>query len=447
MKNTLNRAILLSLILILGLFSCRNSQNPVTKVNGVSIPDILPKDTSSGTAGEQLNIRTTFDKAIKDLQANAENPKPYLELAAAYILEGRISGNGGYYSNAALSVLDDVMKSETSTEDQKFQALSLKSAVLLNMHQFKEAYDAANEGLKLAQYNAGIWGALVDADVELGHYADAVKAADKMMSIRPDLRSYSRVSYLRQLYGDIPGAISAMKMATESGVASIEATEWARVQLADLYLRSGNADSARLLYRYSLVYRPNYPQAEMGMARADAAQKQYDGAIEHARKAIKTMPEAAFIAYMADLYEWKGDTKKAAEVRADVLRLLKEAADNEPKDALVKHNNARELAMAYLDAKDLENAQRYAKIDYDMRPDNMDANELMAWIAYLKGDFAGAKAYAEKTLVTNTKNATTLYKAGTIFAAAGDKQRGDSLQQTGLKIMPYIDPTILNARK
>lgn len=413
----------------------------------MDIPNILPADTSTGTPAEQLMIRNAFDKSILELKSNQDDPKPLLDLASAYILEGRISGNGAYYANAAIKVLDQALEGETTTQDQKFEALSLKSTVLLNMHQFKDAFEAAQKGLAISKYNAGIWGALVDANVELGNYTEAVKAADKMTSIRPDLRSYSRIAYLRQIYGDYPGAIDAMKMAVESGVPGLESTEWARVQLGDLYLNSGKVDSGRLQYRYSLVYRPNYPEAEMGMARADAAQKNYDSAIVHARTAIKSMPEAKFVAYMADLYAWKGDAKKAAEVREDVLRLLKEAAANEPKNALVIHNNAREMSMAYLDNKDYENALKYAKIDYDMRPNNIDANELMAWVYFLKNDAKTALPFAEKSLSTGTKKPATLYKAGLIIAAAGDKTKGDSLRQTAISILPYSDPNTIPEAK
>ncbi len=449
MRNTYSRlCIALSIACtILCAAACNNHSAPVTKAGRFSIPNILPADTSSGTRNEQFTIRTTFDKSVEKLKGNADNPQPFIDLASAFILEGRISGNGAYYSNAALKVLNEVLNSETATEDQRFQALSLKSAVLLNMHQFKAALDVANEGVAIAQYNAGIWGALVDANVELGHYEEAVKDCDRMLSLRPDLRSYSRASYLRQIYGDNRGAIDAMRMAVQSGVPSLESTEWARVQLGDLYLAIGNADSARLIYRYSLVYRPGYPYAEMGMARADRAQKNYDGAIEHARTAIKALSESSFIAYLADLYELKGDGKKAAEVRSDVKRLLTEAAGNEPKDALVKHNGNRELANAYLATKEYDKALQYAQEDYNMRPDNIDANELMGWISYLKGDLQAAKGYAEKTLVTHTKNATTLFKDGLIFSAAGDASRGDSMKREALMIMPYIDPRLIAGGK
>lgn len=434
----------LLILTVLALSGCSHNESTSTKVGNMDIPNILHQDTLTGTPAEQMMIRSTFNKSIEELRANQDDPKPLLALASAYILEGRVSGNGAYYANAAIKVLNKALEGETTTQDQKFEALSLKSTVLLNMHQFKDAFDAAEKGLAISQFNAGIWGALVDANVELGNYPAAVKAADKMTSIRPDLRSYSRIAYLRQIYGDYPGAIEAMKMAVEAGVPGLESTEWARVQLGDLYLNSGKPDSGRLQYRYSLVYRPNYPEAEIGLARADAAAKQYDSAIVHARAAIKTMSEAKFVAYLGDLYDWKGDAKKAAEVRADVLRLLKEVAADEPKDALVIHNNAREMSMAYLDTKDYENALKYAKIDYDMRPDNIDANELMGWVYYLKGDAKSAAPYAEKSLSTGSKKPATLYKAGLILAAAGDKTRGESLQNTATATVPNTDPKTIS---
>jgi hypothetical protein len=45
-----------------------------------------------------------------------------------------------------------------------------------------------------------------------------------MMAIRPDLRSYSRVSYLREIFGDIPGAREAMLMAIQAGYPGQEET-------------------------------------------------------------------------------------------------------------------------------------------------------------------------------------------------------------------------------
>lgn len=396
-------------------------------VNGVVVPKLLPRKANLGPESEQKQIQLVYDEAIQAIGKDTTKAEPFLKLATAYIAEGRVSGNGGYYSNAAIRMLDRALEAEEVTVDDRFQVYSLKSAALLNLHRFDEALTVARQGLAINDYNSGIYGALVDANVELGHYAEAVQACDRMLQIRPDLRSYSRASYLRQIHGDIPGAIAAMKMAVEAGIPGDESTEWTRVTLGDLYLAQGSADTARMLFEQSLSIRPSYPQAEMGLARADAATGQYDNAIGHARNAVKLLPESAFVSYLADLYAMKGDVAKAKEIRSDVLDKLVEGEREAQKDA-VKHNGTRELAQAYLAAGKLDDALKYARQDWNMRPDNIDANELMGWVLYKKGDLANARRCAEKALATGIKNPATLYKAGTILSHSGNVPRGDSLQ-------------------
>lgn len=433
--NHLRLSILLGLIVFLG--SCANTRNKE------EIPALLENKASVAPKEETDNIVATYQKAVTALKEKPDDLKQYITLATVYVLEGRITGEGGYYSNAAGIVLDKVIKSGTTDKDLLFQAYSLKSTVLLNMHQFKDALDVAKRAVAISDYNAGIYGALVDANVELGNYDSAVANCDKMLSIRPDIRSYSRASYLRQIYGDNRGAIEAMKMAVEAGVPGGESTEWARVILGDLYLNIGNPDSASIIYRSSLVYRPNYPYAMIGLAKVAKAKKNYDEAIGHTKDAIKIMSQSAFVSFLGDLYALKGDMAKAKEVRADVLRLLEQAQKDEPNDAVIKHNVSREMAMAYMDANNMEKALTYALNDLAIRPDNIDANELAAWIYYMKGDLPNSKTHVDKMLRMNTKNANSIYKASVIYASIGDVAKAEQLKQQAQNINPIIDQNIV----
>lgn len=146
-----------------------------------------------------------------------------------------------------------------------------------------------------------------------------------------------------------------------------------------------------------------------------------------------------FVDLLSDLYELKGDEKKAAEIRKDVVDLMEDARREEPKDMPVKHNGAREMAMAYLKNKDLDKALEQALTDLKMRPNNIDANELAAWIYYIKEDFNNAKLHADKMLKTNVKNPNTLYKAGLIYAKAGDAAKGNQYITEAKGISTYID--------
>ncbi len=436
-----------SILYLLVVLCCGNSLFLTSCKQQDAIPALLERPKAMGPDNEKATISETYNKAKEALKKNPDDLQQYVNLASAFIAEGRVTGNNSYYSNAAVKMLDMVTGSNTGNKDIMFQALSLKSAVLLNMHQFKDALAAAKQGVSMNTYNSGIYGALVDANVEMGNYDEAVKDCDQMISIRPDLRSYSRASYLRQIYGQNSGAIEAMKMAVDAGVPGMESTEWARTNLGDLYLNIGNADSASIIYRSSLVYRPDYPFAIIGMARVAKARKDYAGAIEFTKKAIQIRSEVAFVSLLADLYELNGDAAKAKDTRNDVVSLLEQGQRDEPKDAPVKHNVSRELATAYMNAGQYDKALQFANTDLAMRPENIDANELAAWIYYLKGDYANAKVHADKMMATKTQNGSYLYVAGVIYANSGDNIKGNELMQHGLAINPFVDQLVINRAK
>ena len=449
MKRIYFTLILLAIAGTTLLPSCSKSNGENAKVAGkAGIPALLDRTSDLGPDNEREQLLTAYDNAVLALQNNPEDWRQYITIATVFITENRITGNGSYYNNAAMDMLDKVINAHPQDHDLEFQAYSLKSAVLLSMHQFQAAYDIATKGVQMNNKNAGIFGALVDANVELGHYDMAVKMCDSMMHIKPDIRSYSRVSYLRQINGDNQGAIDAMMMAVEAGAPGAENTSWALYQLGDLYLGIGNLDFAEKSYLSAQKERPNYAYAEIGLAKVEKAKNNYTSAITHTENAIRILSESAFVSQLGDLYELNGDDKKAAEIRSDVVDLLEKAEKEQNKeDVSVKHNGSREMATSYMKKGELDKALQYATIDYNMRPDNIDANELMAWILFLKGDYANAKMHADKMLATHVQNANTLYKAGLIYTKTGDAATGKKYMDDAMKISPYIDPVLMNEAK
>ena len=57
----------------------------------------------------------------------------------------------------------------------------------------------------------------VDALVELGRYDAAERALQDFVDRKPNLAAYARVSYLRELHGDLDGAADAMRAAIAAG--------------------------------------------------------------------------------------------------------------------------------------------------------------------------------------------------------------------------------------
>lgn len=433
MKNVLQLAFVLC-CLVLFTLACQNQQHSDT-----DIPELLQRTEAIRQGKEWDDLQSYYAKNLNRVRKNPQDQEAFLNLSEVFIQEARVTGESGHYYSAALKMLEHVLRNKPNNKEIEFRALANQASVMLSLHQFQMALETGEQAVAINPYNAQIYGILVDANVELGNYKKAVEMADKMVSIRPDLRSYSRVSYLRQIYGDNKGAIEAMNLAAESGYPGAEDTEWARVTLGDLLLNAGDLKSAEGVYQLTLQNRPNYPYALIGLAKVEKSKSNYDAAITQTEAAIRIMSLPAFVDLLSDLYELKGDQAKAQEIRAEIVALLEEVQKQEPKDALVKHNGAREMAMAYLKNNQWDQALQFALIDWKMRPENMDANELLAWIYYLKSDYANAKHYADKMLKTNVQNVNTLYKASLIYAKAGDADKATQYLAASKAISPYAD--------
>jgi tetratricopeptide (TPR) repeat protein len=98
-----------------------------------------------------------------------------------------------------------------------------------------------------------IYGVLIDANVEMGVYETVVSMSDKLHAIKPSQESYSRASYLRDIYGDYQGAIDAMKIGVEAGLPGSEPQCWAKKVLGNLYERTGKWNEAERQYKEILL--------------------------------------------------------------------------------------------------------------------------------------------------------------------------------------------------
>ena len=132
-------------------------------------------------------------------------------------------------------------------------------------HDFEAARQIAERAAALDKYSAEARGILADALIDLGLHDAAVPVLDEMVHLKPNLSSYSRISYMRQLKGDTEGALEAMQMAIQAGAPNAENTAWCIVQLGHLYLGSGRPAEARMAYQAALKRFPNYVHARAGM--------------------------------------------------------------------------------------------------------------------------------------------------------------------------------------
>ena len=111
-------------------------------------------------------------------------------LAAAYLQRVRETGDASFYARA-----EGVLRTPRTPD-----GFATAGELALARHDFKRA-------LALGR-RAGVGGApvRVDALVELGRYDEAETELQAMIDRKPNLAAYARVSYLRELHGELGGS-------------------------------------------------------------------------------------------------------------------------------------------------------------------------------------------------------------------------------------------------
>ncbi len=387
---------------------------------------------------EYTKTRQRANELKLALQENPNDKKALLALSTIFIQEGRITGDHLYYDEAAMHYINQLLKADSNN----FDGLTYKSILFLSQHHFAEGLAIAEKARQVNPYNAFIYGVLVDANVELGNYDAAVQNADSMMSIRPDIRSYSRVSYIREIYGDYPGAIEAMQMAAESGLPGDEGTAWARVQLGLLYEKTGDLLRAKMNYTIALDERLDYAYAYSGFARLACAEKNYTEAIKFYQKADSLVKDFSIKEELADVYEISGQNEKAVTISKRVVDDMSSIAEAAITDENIGHYSDRELAYAYLKVNNNDKALKHAIAEWNRRPKNIDVNETVAWVYYKMEKPEKSIQYITEALKTNNKNPVLLSRVGLIYAKLKDNAKAKLYLTEALKNKPNYTPTL-----
>ena len=402
------------------------------------VPPLKERRGDLAAGGEWLNTKAAIEGLQAKLRTNPDDHKSRLLLAQAYMQEARVTGDHFYYDGAAMELLEKVLLAEP----ENFEALCCKASLCLTQHHFAQGLALAQQAQKLNPSSGYVYGLLTDANVEMGHYDEAIKMADKMNQVRPDLPAYARVSYLREIHGDVPGAIQAMDFAVKAGLNGLEQTEWTRVALGHLYEVSGDTARAHGYYLISLAARPGYAYALAGLGRIAAAKKDYATAIKYYQQARITVKDYAFTDELTDLYRQSGNLSESKKMADESIDMLASAAKQADDNDLMGHYADRELAYAYLKTNDLDKALEHAKIEYARRPDNIDVNETMAWVLYKRGEYAEAQKYMQVARRTGSKNPVLLARAGLILSKLGKTAEGQALIEQSLKTAPYLNAEV-----
>ena len=386
------------------------------------------KSVASPRPGQAFRL-TTDDVIRRDqrmLQANAGNWIASDELAGAYLQKVREVGDPSYYPK-----VEALLRAALQHDSEDLEASTLMGALSLARHQFTDALAWGQKAHALGPYSSRPLGIISDAQAQLGQYDEAVASLQQMINLRPDLSSYSRVSYLRELYGDVPGAIDAMRQAINAGGPLPENLAYTEVLLGNLYLNRGRLSDAEAQYQRALRDFPGYVQGLAGIASIRAAQKKYSEAIKLYRRAVDIYPIPQYVIALGDVYSVSGDQKKAAETydlaAAEQALFQANGVDLDQELALFSADHQRHLGDALA-------AARRAIRD---RPNIVSADSL-AWTLYETGDYAVALAASTLAHRLGTLDALAYFHTGMIELKLGQKAAARSDLRNAFAINPYF---------
>ncbi len=372
---------------------------------------------SVSTIAQTARPSTTLSPAEQSMAAarrlidkNPKNFEAYNALALALSRRARETSDVAYYTQA-----EDALKKSFEISPNNFDGERTAVWLLLGKHEFAAALEKAKELNKRMPDDIMLYGFLTDANVELGNYDDAEKAAQWMLDLRPgNLPGMTRAAYLRELFGDIDGALELMNMAYQSTPPNeAEDRAWILSQIGHLQLMSGKLSDADTTLQQALALFPGYHYALQNLAKVRIEQKRYEDAVNLLQQRYDAAKHAENLYDLAEALELAGRSDDAQKAFAEFE--TKSLAESVRKD-----NSDRELIFYYADhAHQPAKALEIAKQEFAWRHDafTLDA---YAWALHVNGNNAEARKQIETALAVGIHDARILRHAGEIALAAGD---------------------------
>jgi tetratricopeptide (TPR) repeat protein len=374
-------------------------------VAGFAQSPSVPAETMLSPAERSMaQARKLIEKNPKDFEA-------YNALALALSRRARETSDVKFYAQA-----EETLQKSFEIVPDNFDGQRIHVWLLLGKHEFAAALDAAKKLNQKMPDDVMLYGFLADANVELGNYDDAEKAAQWMLDLKPgNIPGLTRAAYLRELYGDIEGSLELMNMAYQSTPpGEVEDGAWIVTQMAHLNLGIGKIGEAERLSQQALAMFPGYHYALGNLAKVRIQQKRYDEAVELLTQRYRAAPHAENLYDLAQALQLAGKT-------ADANKAFAEFEQKSLLETNRGDNSNHELIFYYADhAKQPERAQEVAQREIARRHDVFTLDSY-AWALYENGQYAEARKQIESALAVGIRDAKIFRHAGEIALKSGDR--------------------------
>jgi tetratricopeptide (TPR) repeat protein len=394
-----------------------------------------------------LAQQNATDDLIKNLQARVkrypEDHAGYAALGAAYLQKGRETADAADYELAkgALEKSLDLISNDPSAAF----ATTQMAVLCMVEHRFENALAWAQKALALGSGDPSPWAIAGDALADMGDYKSASEAYAHLTSTygsKDEKLAYSyqrasRISFLRFVAGDTPGAIQLMRGAVRTAIETrmpAENIAWSQYQLGEELFLAGQTSAAEDAYLAALEYCPGYYRALAGLAKLRASQGRYLDAVKLYNQAIAKVPYPEYAAALGDIYRQLSqldDAKKQYQL-VEFIGYLSQVNRQ-------IHN--RDLALFYADHDlKLPESLALAQNELEVRRD-IYTWDVLAWSLFKNDKLHEASEAISHALAQGTKDPQLFFHAGMIYEKLGDSPKAQDYLRRALETNPNFHVT------
>ena len=384
-------------------------------------------DDAAATAVEPAAPGDAVAALRARLERVPEDSEAWAALGTALVDRARTDADPALYAQAEQALEE----SRRLQPDANAPALVGQAALAAARHEFREAETLAREAVEINEFGVAGHVVLVDALVEQGRYDEAVEALDVAGTVDPGLSVLTRVSYLRELYGDVDGAREALLDARRAAVRPVDAA-YVEQLLGELAWHTGDLDAADAAYAAGLRLQPDDATLLAGRAEVAAARGDVQTALAGYAAAADRAPLPSVLARHADLLASLGRDDEAASL-VEQARLAFGATASGGVDT------DRDTAVFDADHGRPEEALAAAR-GAAAREGGVFVDDALGWSLHATGDDEAALGHLVDATRLSTPRASSWYHRGVVEAALGRDADAVTSLETALGLNPAFSP-------